>query len=325
MNDNRQSSNIKNVPQNRPYVTNRKFLHNIQKFNRQQYKPKPNFQPRPIKRSSSTDNFKQQPKQPIKQEEKKPESKDDTNVKELIGTTVGIMDKKLVEFTAKVNSLIELKTKYYVDQRINVLENSNDLLTRGANELAIQADPTNAGNSFQFKYNGDSVARITDSGVLYCRNLWVNGLNIISTLNSMMATEQDTAEVIGDYVKRIELKNGTFELDVKSMLSDTVNINSSTTNTPLTIDSSYSPQFVNVSIGGISNAIQVDKYNDSTSIMDMIECVNWGSQWMSFINFKSHINNFLSYYLGNPSITENQIVFGYEDNEGDSVLFKWNH
>jgi len=239
MNDNRQQTNIKNTPQ-RPYITNRKFLSNIQKFKGQNYKPKHKFQPRPIKRSTSTDNFNQYPKQPVKQEEKKPESKDDTNVKELIGTTVGIMDKKLTEFTAKVNSLIELKTKYYVDQRINVLENSNDLLTRGANELAIQADPTNAGNSFQFKYNGDAVARITDSGILYCRNLLVNGLNIITTLNSMMNTESSTAQSLSNYVKHQELKDGTYELNVKDTVTDTLDANTGTvdtlTSTDVTVD-----------------------------------------------------------------------------------------
>ena len=135
-----------------------------------------------------------------------------------------------------ISAEIELKTKYYVDQRINILQNSNDLLTRGANEISIEPDMFNAGCSFMFKYNGDAVARITDTGVLYCRNLWINGINLISAINNILQTESSTAQVLSEYVKHIELKDGTYELNVSDTVSNIIESNTSLVNNDLTVN-----------------------------------------------------------------------------------------
>ena len=149
------------------FIPSKKFVSNINKYkqNKPKFYPKQQHlqqpqppQQQPLRRSNSADNIQQQQQQPT------------ADIKEVATHILSVVDRKMQDQTTKVNNLIELKTKYYVDQRINVLENSNDLLTRGANELAIQEDPVHSGNSFQFKYNGDTVARITDSGWLYCRN-----------------------------------------------------------------------------------------------------------------------------------------------------------
>ena len=214
------------LPQRR-FIPSKKFVSNINKYKQN----KPKFYPKqqhlqqsqppqqPLRRSNSADNIQQQQQQPT------------ADIKEVATHILSVVDRKMQDQTTKVNNLIELKTKYYVDQRINVLENSNDLLTRGANELAIQEDPVHSGNSFQFKYNGDTVARITDSGWLYCRNLWVNGINLMTAINSMMSTEQQTAGALGDFVKRIELKNGTFEMDIDTAVMKHLNINADDKNT----------------------------------------------------------------------------------------------
>lgn len=225
----------------------------------------------------------------------------------------------------KVDKIIENKVKYAVDQRMYLLSNSDNLFKRGSNEFSIAPDYSHGGTSWLFKYNGTPVATITNSGILYCSNVWINGINILKFISDIIAKEnqQDL-----NFVRHVDLKNGTYEMDIADIIvRESLEVNSTTTNTPVSINASTpdDPRFVNIDIGNIQKAIQVDKYDGSTNIMQMLECVNWGTPWMSMINYRTHLNFFLSYYLNVPWITTNEIAFGYEDLAGDSIVLDWIH
>ena len=233
MNDN----NVKPVfqPSFKPKFK-KNFINNYNKFKGQYAKNKPNKYSNnnnpnnnpnnKLKRTHSADNLKTYPKPYTNQHAEQPPEQPSASLSK--GEVRSIVEHGLETYSdklmPKVSALIELKTKYYVDQRINVLENSNDLLTRGSNELSIAEDPVHAGMSWMFKYNGDSVARITDSGILYCRNLWVNGINIVSAINSMMNTESNTLISLSEYVKHSDLKDGMYIMDIDTATMKHLNV-----------------------------------------------------------------------------------------------------
>ena len=65
--------------------------------------------------------------------------------------------------------LIETKIRYYIDQRIGLLIQSNELGTRGSLNFSVND------SSWVFKSNGEVVAAITNDGVLKIKNIWLNG------------------------------------------------------------------------------------------------------------------------------------------------------
>lgn len=311
-------------------LTPQQFKNNVKKFkqtytnnnnnNKQPYNPK-------LKRSHSQDNLRQPNLDDIIN------AKLDNRLNKVESDNNKRISDIMTRESNKLNALIEFKTKYYIDQKLTMLEGADYNLRRGIDEFTIASDNAQAGNSFQFKYNNTVVAKITESGILYCKNIWINGVNILSIINDLITSNATAAS---NYVRHKDLKHGTYEMDISDIITKTatvtqsLTVNSTTTNTPVTINGTTADddRYVNVSIGGINNAVQADKYNTSTSLMDMLECVNWGTPWMSFINYKTHMNNFLSYLIddtGYSNITENTILFGYEDLTGDSLEITYHH
>lgn len=212
---------------------------------------------------------------------------------------------------------IETKIRYNIDQRLGLITNGDQLTTRGSNSFTISEDSTHGGKSFMFKYNGEPVALITSAGALYCRNIWINGINIIDTINKLFQQHEAGAM---DYVKHSDLKNGTYEMNIEDIITNTITVHKSetiestetkpliinNTNEQWTADGRYSI----ISMNG-TDAITQDRWNDSIIINGLLEAVDWGNSWQTMIYSYSHFNYFLH---DNVSI-----VIGKEDMEGNSV------
>ena len=115
--------------------------------------------------------------------------------------------------TRQLESKIDQRARYYVDSRIGILVNGNELLTRGNNAFNINT----ATNVFEFKNNGNVVASVDSLGVLRCKNLWLSGVDVGVFMQKILQTFADDASI---YVKHIDLKNGTYELNVKDTITE---------------------------------------------------------------------------------------------------------
>lgn len=143
-------------------------------------------------------------------DEIKPRDKQD-NITELIQTEFNKLRNSL-------NGFIESKIRFYIDQRIGIMANGDELLTRGANSFKIAEDMNGSGGkSFIFNYNGEAVAKITSSGALYCRSVWLNGINLLDTLGSILNNLELYADI---FVKHEDLKNGTYIMDIDKIIAN---------------------------------------------------------------------------------------------------------
>ena len=200
-------------------ITPQQFKNNVKKF-KQSYN---------IKRSQSQDNLRTTQQMSL----------DDiinTKLTNILNKVESNINKHISNIMAKesnkLNALIESKTKYYIDQKLTMLEGADYNLKRGIDELTIANDNAQAGNSFQFKYNGNVVAKITESGVLYCKNLWINGVNVLGIINDLISSDTTAASI---YVKHKDLKHGTYEMDIKDIITKTIEADNATiTNATIT-------------------------------------------------------------------------------------------
>ena len=116
---------------------------------------------------------------------------------------------------------LETKMRYYIDQRLGLITNGDELLTRGNNKFSIAEDIATGNKSFCFNSNGSTVARITAEGVLYVRNVWLNGLNLLDIIQKVIVDISNGSSV---FVKHSDLKNGEYVLDVDELTANTANI-----------------------------------------------------------------------------------------------------
>lgn len=121
---------------------------------------------------------------------------------------------ELDKLRISLNSTIETKIRYHIDQRLGLIANGDQLTTRGNNSFTIAEDSEHGDKSFMFKSNGDAVALITSAGVLYCRNIWLNGINVIDALNKVFQQQQSGTS---DYVRHSDLKNGTYVMNIEEI------------------------------------------------------------------------------------------------------------
>lgn len=111
---------------------------------------------------------------------------------------------------------LDNRVKYWIDSRLSMVINSNSLLSRGVHSIKIEPDYSQGGESFMFVVNGEVVAKITDRGFIYCRNLLMNGYDLAQVLNNVY-NEQDGFKK--NYVTHQELKDGTYEMDIKDIIT----------------------------------------------------------------------------------------------------------
>lgn len=127
-----------------------------------------------------------------------------------------------IALTPIINSYIDSKIRYNIEQRLGLMFNNDELTTRGSSSFSISSDAQNTGKSFMFNVNGEPVAKITEDGRLYCKSLSVGGVSIIDLLNDI----NNNFDIIGnDFVTNAQLKDGTYELDVSSIIANLAQLN----------------------------------------------------------------------------------------------------
>lgn len=127
-----------------------------------------------------------------------------------------------IALTPIINSYIDSKIRYNIEQRLGLMFNNDELTTRGSSSFSISSDAQTSGKSFMFNVNGEPVAKITEDGRLYCKSLTVGGVSIIDLLNDI----NNNFDIIGnDFVTNAQLKDGTYELDVSSIISNLAQLN----------------------------------------------------------------------------------------------------
>ena len=227
------------------------------------------------------------------------------------------IDDKMKDMLRNVNNNIETKIRYYLDQRLGLLMNNDRLLTRNTSSFTISPDSTHGGNSFMFKFNGNTVALITQEGYLYCKNILVNGINVLDVINRVFKQFDQDGSI---YVKHEQLKDGTYMLNIEDIITktetitDTLTIDSSN-ETPLIVNIDDNNRYVKMKLG--EQNIIYDKYESSISINNLLNILDWGNSNQTMLYSFSHLNYFLH---NNPSI-----IIGKEDIIGDSVNIDFNY
>ena len=123
-----------------------------------------------------------------------------------------------------IKSYVDSRCRYWVENRISQLLNSDNFTTRNGYSFMIDNDRVKAGLCWRFVRNGRTVAKIDSEGFVYCSNIFANGTDLISIANFA----KDLNNNSGLYVRHVELKNGEFVLDVKDITTDTITANSGT-------------------------------------------------------------------------------------------------
>lgn len=225
-----------------------------------------------------------------------------------------------------LNPMIETKIRYHIDQRLGLIANGDQLTTRGSNSFAISEDSAHGGKSFMFKYNGEAVALITSTGVLYCRNIWLNGINIIDTLNKVFQQQQQQQQQSNstDYVRHLDLKNGAYVMDIDDITTNTATIRktlviSSAEVTPFVINNTHDPltqsgRFTNINMNGV-DVITQDRWTNSITVNGLLTVEDGGDESTTVLRSHVHFN-----YL----LHENaELLIGKEEIRGDSVTFEF--
>lgn len=158
--------------------------------------------------------------------------------------------------------ILETRIRYYIDQRLGLLINNNSILTRGSSSFNITEDGAYVGKSFMFVSNGNTVAKITSDGVLYVRNIWMNGLNVLNILQTILGDINNNNSI---FVKHSELKDGTYIMDISDLTAKQVLINSDKSNTPLTVETTDDFESTNISFDD-NFILSHDKANNTLNI-----------------------------------------------------------
>lgn len=115
----------------------------------------------------------------------------------------------------RISPLIDSRCRYWVENRISQLLASNNFTTRSGYSFSIDNDRTNGGLCFRFMNNGTTIVRIDSRGYIYCANVVIGKTSISSLLEQLQNTNANMAL----YVKHVDLKNGTYEMDIDSIKS----------------------------------------------------------------------------------------------------------
>lgn len=121
--------------------------------------------------------------------------------------------------TAIDSVYVDNRCRYWIQQRIGEMMNANSFTSKSGYAFAVDTDRYSGGLCFRFSRNGTEVARIDSNGYLYCSNAWLNGVNILNALNSLRDQVGDIGGDLSQYVKHKQLKNGTYELNVKEIIT----------------------------------------------------------------------------------------------------------
>lgn len=253
----------------------------------------------------------------------------DNNVQKAKNVVSETVRDEIDKLRISLNPMIETKIRYHIDQRLGLIANGDQLTTRGSNSFAISEDSAHGGKSFMFKYNGEAVALITSTGVLYCRNIWLNGINIIDTLNKIFQQQQQQQQQqqtnLTDYVRHSDLKNGAYVMDIDDITTNKATIRtklviSSAEPTSFTINNTHdqstqSGRFTNIRMNDV-DVIKQDRWTNSVTVNGLLMIEDGGD--VSTTVLRSHVH--FNYLLHENA----ELLIGKEEIRGDSVTFEFN-
>ena len=186
---------------------------------------------------------------------------------------------------SKLTSLIDRRCRYWVENRISQLLSSDNFTTREGYSFGIDTDRNKPGLCFRFTKNGTTIAKIDSDGILYCSNVFANNTNLLAISRFIEQFNANSAI----YVKHVDLKNGTYVMNIDDITTNTVeanvaNITTQTSNDittnvltvneheliysneqkPLIIDNDNTNNYVDVAIS--DGLIRYDKTNERVDI-----------------------------------------------------------
>ena len=140
----------------------------------------------------------------------------------------------------RVSNLVDNRCRYWVENRISQLLNSDNFTSRDGYTFSIDNDRSKSGLCFRFTKNGTTLAKIDSNGNFYCSNVFSNGTSLSTIANFINSISSD----LSLYVKHAQLKNGTYIMDIDYIKTHKLDINdtrlTSTTDsnhvTTLTVD-----------------------------------------------------------------------------------------
>ena len=284
-----------NIPKANPKANPKTFYRN--NFRKRYYKPfKQWSQHYPLKRAKSNDNL-----NPNTSTSTSVNNNPNTNananananansidIEALINSIKGFIDTKFTEASNKlrnsINAQVENRCKYYIDQRIGLMLNSDDLLTRGTNSITISPDAVHGAKAFYFNYMHEPVAYITYDGRLYCKGLFLNGVNIMQAISKIMDDETSAASI---YVKHSDLKNSTYSMDIDDIITKTA--------TSTDVNSTYANITNSIATPWIKYLEHMDFYNDEDMRIDFKKMImTYNDRGRLIYNTSGTYNNVLS-------------------------------
>ena len=127
-----------------------------------------------------------------------------------------LMKKLVNNVKTDISPSLETKMRYFINQRLGLITNGDELLSRGNQQFNISEDISTGSKSFLFKTNGVVVAKITSDGILYVKNIRMNGLNILDLCQKVV---NDINTGNDNYVKHSDLKGGDYEMNIKKIIA----------------------------------------------------------------------------------------------------------
>ena len=122
---------------------------------------------------------------------------------------------------SRVQSLIDNRCRYWIENRISQLLMSDNFTTREGYSFRIDNDRNKAGLCFRFVRNGQTIAKIDGDGYLYCSNVFSGQTNLNALYNMLNNSDSN----MSSYVKHSDLKNGEYVLSVDSITTNNEIIN----------------------------------------------------------------------------------------------------
>lgn len=108
---------------------------------------------------------------------------------------------------------LDLRCRYWIDQRLAQLLMNDNFTTRGAYSFAIR------NGELTFEREGQTLATINSNGEFHGTNVFISGINVMAAIRELQRIINISGDLPDGYVRHYQLKNGTYELDVKSIIS----------------------------------------------------------------------------------------------------------
>ena len=140
---------------------------------------------------------------------------------------------------------VDNRCRYWIQQRIGSMMDADAFTSKSGYTFKVDVDSNAGGLCFKFMRNGVELARIDSNGYLYCSNIWMKGLNVLSLLNVVRKDIEIIEGDLSQYVKHVELKNGTYDMDINTAIMKHLEINNDETNR-YAIVHTYRGNYVNV-------------------------------------------------------------------------------